>query len=692
MQRLRHFHSAGLVLLLALAGSAVAYGQSLQVSTTSLSFSYPTGPFDQIVNVSGPSYTTTPQSDGNWLGVFPATGGISVFAAIYYVASLPTGVYHGTVTLRPNNGAPPVTIAVTLNHTGYMSVSPSTLTFNTTSSAQQNLTISGPAVNTYFSVQGRAFSGGSNWLIVSHTELQYYGGSPVTIAISVFSQALAPGTYTGEIDVTPSLGPGNPIPNAIPQRVPVTLTVPGGGNITVTDAAGAAVSSLSFTAPAGSAVSAAQQIMIASGSTAVNFTYSSSAPWLQVNNSQSGQRSTPATLPITVNPGSMAPGAYQASITLVPAGGPSVSIAVNMTVTAPATVTASPSALAFTYIPGSDPPAAQVIQVSGTGGNLSFTATANSAGNWLLVSPASGAISGGGTVPLSVSLTNLSSFKVNQTYTGSIVVAGASGASGSTTIAVSLTVSAPLPTVLRVTNAASYNSGDIAAGEIITVFGTALGPDPGVALTPDLTVNNLLPTTLGGVQVLINGVAAPMLYAGAGQVSAIVPYEIAAPAFIASPTLQIKYLGRTSNGFPLTQAASAPAIFTANSSGTGPGAILNADLSVNSKDNPATKGDPVVLYVTGEGQSIPAGVTGKLTAVTPPFPQSILPPAVTINGQSAPVVFYAEAPGLVAGVLQINVQIPATVPSGDLAIVVTIGGRNSQVTASGIGAVTVSVR
>src|ERR1041385_8397693 len=114
MQRLRHFHSAGLVLLLALTGSAVAYGQSLQVSTTSLSFSYPTGPFDQIVNVSGPSYTTTPQSDGNWLGGFSAAGGISVLAAIYYVASLPTGVYHGTVTLRPNNGAPPVTIAVTL--------------------------------------------------------------------------------------------------------------------------------------------------------------------------------------------------------------------------------------------------------------------------------------------------------------------------------------------------------------------------------------------------------------------------------------------------------------------------------------------------------------------------------------------------------------------------------------------------
>jgi uncharacterized protein (TIGR03437 family) len=392
-----------------------------------------------------------------------------------------------------------------------------------------------------------------------------------------------------------------------------------------------------------------------------------------------------------VIPTGLAAGSYQGTMTLAPVGGQSISIPVTLTVIAPA-VSAVPGALAFSYMVGGGPPQPQVIQVSGNGGNASFSATAASQGNWLVVSPASGNISAGGTVPLSVSLTNLSGFSANQTYTGSIVVSGAGGASGSTTITVTVTVSAPLPTIVSVTNAAGFNSGDIAAGEIVTVFGTALGPEAGVSVTSDLIGNSLLPTTLGGVQVLVNGVAAPLLYVGATQVSAIVPYEIASPAFITSPTLQIKYLGRSSNGFLLTQATSAPGIFTANSTGVGPGAILNANLSVNSKDNPANKSDPVVLFVTGEGQTIPQGVSGKITAATAPFPQPILPPVVTINGQSAPVVFYGEAPGIVAGVLQINVQIPTNVPSGDLPIVVTIGDHKSQLNPSGVGAVTVSVR
>jgi uncharacterized protein (TIGR03437 family) len=692
MKRARGLRPASLVLLLTLVAAARLYGQALQVSTTSLSFAYPTGALEQIVNVSGPSYTFTPTSDGYWLGVYPATGGIYVFAAIYYLASMPTGVYHGTVTLQASSGGSPVTISVTLTHTGYMSVSPGALTFNTSASSQQTLAVSGPETGISFTARGQTFNGGPNWLVVAPTEAQRYAGTPVTITVNVYGQYLPPGTYTGEIDVTLTGFLGSSVPNGIPQRVPVTMTVPGGGNITVTNASGATVSSLSFTAQVGSTVSAAQQIVVSGASGAVNFTYNSSAQWLQVNNSQSGQRSTPATLPITVNPGGLAAGAYQASINLVPVAGQSVSIPVTLTVSPPPAVSATPGTLTFNYVTGGVPPPAQVIQVSGNGGNGSFTATATSSGNWLLVSPASGAISGNITAPLSVSLTNLTSLTPNQTYTGSIVVSGAGGASGSTTVTVTLITSTPLPTIVKVTNAASFNSSDIAAGEIITLFGTALGPEPGVAVTPDLTVNNQLPTTLGGVQVLFNGVAAPMLYAGASQVSAIVPYEIASPVFIASPSLQIKYLGRSSNGFPLTQAMSAPAIFTANSTGVGPGAILNADLSINSKDNPASKNDPVVLYVTGEGQTIPAGASGKITAVVPPFPQPILPPVVTINGQSAPVIFYAEAPGIVAGVLQVNVQIPAGVPSGDLPVVVAIGGRNSQLSPSGIGAVTVSVR
>ena len=107
---------------------------------------------------------------------------------------------------------------------------------------------------------------------------------------------------------------------------------------------------------------------------------------------------------------------------------------------------------------------------------------------------------------LTVTPENLSSLAVSGTpYTGTIVVAGANGAAGSTTTTVSLSVTAPLPTVASVTNAASFNTGSIAAGESIAIFGTQLGPVTPVALTSDMIAGGVVPKTLGGVSVTVGG-------------------------------------------------------------------------------------------------------------------------------------------------------------------------------------------
>jgi uncharacterized protein (TIGR03437 family) len=186
-------------------------------------------------------------------------------------------------------------------------------------------------------------------------------------------------------------------------------------------------------------------------------------------------------------------------------------------------------------------------------------------------------------------------------------------------------------------------------------------------------------TTLDGVQVSFSGIAAPETYVSNGQINAVVPYELAG---IVNPWVQVTVEGQSSNVFPLGFAAAAPALFTANGSGTGPGAILNADTSYNAPDHPAAKGSFVILYMTGEGQTNSA-VTGKITAEssTPPLtPQPLVSPlSVLVGGQPAPVAFYGEAPGLVSGILQINVQIPANAPSGNLPVSVTLGGANTQV-------------
>jgi uncharacterized protein (TIGR03437 family) len=204
-------------------------------------------------------------------------------------------------------------------------------------------------------------------------------------------------------------------------------------------------------------------------------------------------------------------------------------------------------------------------------------------------------------------------------------------------------------------------------------------------LTLDSTTGKVS-TSIGGVQVLFNGIPGPMAYASSTQVNAVVPYEVAG---LIGVNVLIRFSGQTSNAIPVPVAATVPGIFTANSSGTGPGAILNQDTTTNGPGNAAPKGTVVSVYLTGEGQTNPLGVTGKVTMVsaTPPLtPVPLLPIAVLIDNQPANYTFAGEAPGLVSGVLQLNVQIPANARSGDLSLVVSIGNNSSQT------GVTVSVR
>jgi uncharacterized protein (TIGR03437 family) len=226
---------------------------------------------------------------------------------------------------------------------------------------------------------------------------------------------------------------------------------------------------------------------------------------------------------------------------------------------------------------------------------------------------------------------------------------------------------AALPPIRGVVNAASYIVEE--------------------AVSPGEMVTGKLFTTIGGVEVLFNGIPAPMIYAGATQISAVVPYEMAS---VANPSVWINFEGQTSNAYQLSLAAAAPGLFAQNASGSGPGAILNQDNSLNGPDHAAAKGSIVQMFLTGEGQTSPQGISGKITDATLPPPQvtpaPLQPIQVWINGQPAVYTYAGEAPGMVGGVMQLNVQIPANAPSGALAMAVSIGGNMSQ---SGI---TVSVQ
>ena len=238
----------------------------------------------------------------------------------------------------------------------------------------------------------------------------------------------------------------------------------------------------------------------------------------------------------------------------------------------------------------------------------------------------------------------------------------------------------PVPSIAAggVLSAASYLPGPLSPGDLVSIFGAALGPSTPILLT--LNLSGLVATSLEGVSVSFNGYPAPLTYVGPTQINAIVPYEVAGNS---SATVQVTYGTMGSNQATVQLAATAPAIFTLNSSGSGPGAILNQDFSLNTQKNPAATGTAIQVFLTGEGLTAPAQATGQVTMVNasgsgPLTPVPQLAVSVLIGGQPAHLDFAGEAPDVVAGVLQVNATIPATAVSGANAIAVQVGDNSSQ--------------
>jgi uncharacterized protein (TIGR03437 family) len=220
--------------------------------------------------------------------------------------------------------------------------------------------------------------------------------------------------------------------------------------------------------------------------------------------------------------------------------------------------------------------------------------------------------------------------------------------------------------VNAIVNAASLQRGPIAPGEIVTIFGENLGP-PNAAFA-QLNADGLLSSQLGETRVLFDGVASPLVFAADGQISAIVPYAVAGSA---SVEVQVEFFGVLSAPVTVAVTPASPALFTVNSQGWGPAAALNQDYSLNTAQNPAARGSVVLLFATGEGMTDQAA-DGVLA--TTPLPRPLLPITVTVGGRPAEVLYAGAAPGLVAGVLQINARIPDDAPTGDGVMVVVDAG------------------
>ncbi len=222
-----------------------------------------------------------------------------------------------------------------------------------------------------------------------------------------------------------------------------------------------------------------------------------------------------------------------------------------------------------------------------------------------------------------------------------------------------------------VLNAASLQGTNIAPGEVITISGQNLGPGLPSGMQ---VVNGIVTTRLSSVRVLFNGIPGPVLFAYSNQVTAIVPFELEGP----SAAVQVEYSGVTSAPVNMPVAQSAPGIFTVDGSGLGPIAAWNQNGSINSSANPAASGTVVTMFLTGAGQTTPAGIDGFVNTANAGLATLALPIRALIGGKPATVASAGNISGMVSGIVQVSLVVPAGLSSGAHMVRVYIGPGETQ--------------
>ena len=284
-------------------------GSNLAASPSILTFNYqPALPFPAAQTISLTTVTggTVPlasvTTDVGWLTVTQASSAPATLQVSINPGLLSVGTYGGDVLVKglgSPNASLEIPVTLTVNAAAKLTSTPATLTFNYqiggTAPAAQSFAVSASG---NVAVNFTATSPG-NWLQVSPPS----GTTPASVLVTANPAGLAAGTYGGTINVT---APGV---NSAP--VAVTLTVAGPPQFTI------APSQLTFVAPAGGALPAAQTLTVSSASGPLAFTAAAGSAWLSVSPTSG---TTPATLSVSVNPAGLANGVYNGTIDITQAG------------------------------------------------------------------------------------------------------------------------------------------------------------------------------------------------------------------------------------------------------------------------------------------------------------------------------------------------------------------------------------
>ena len=209
------------------------------------------------------------------------------------------------------------------------------------------------------------------------------------------------------------------------------------------------------------------------------------------------------------------------------------------------------------------------------------------------------------------------------------------------------------PRISGIVDAASQQAG-VAAGSLVTLYGLNLGPLTPVGTTLD--ASGRVTTMLGNVEVRFDGIPAPLLYVSRNQINAVMPFLLTGKT---ETTVEVTYGGRTARTVSAVRNTQ-PGLFTLSGNGRGL-VVAVSGTTVNGETAQATRGSIVTLWASGfnsfETQPRDGDVPRVATSLRPL-------PKVTVDGQAAELLYAGAAPGLVAGVVQLNVRIPASAKTG----------------------------
>jgi uncharacterized protein (TIGR03437 family) len=694
---------------------------ALQIDTGLLAFATTTaasGPISQpivIENTGGGSIgLTSVGCETAWCtaGVPPASlgGGASTSVPVTVDPSLLSPGFYRTqvdIATSAGNGSVPVTLFIAANSS--MTLAPAGQQFSMPAGSVPGNPNGSFLVSVNNSTPvnwSAAVLPGASWLVPGTLSGTSSSTQPGTVSFSidpVAAGALSPGAFYGRIEITSTDVSNSPqdfevVLNVTPAAAAVTPDLEPGGLLFITSAGG---------------VLPPETVTVYSGS--VNpLTFQASAAtnngsgWLSVTPATgSASAGAPGVTTVGVDPTGLSPGVYT--------GGVSYSLSatavrtVNVTVIIPAGTASAPSGVPAASSASSAFSALSALSSSAS--SVSAHPRATGCTPSVLVPAQTGLVNSfsapaGWPTPLAILLSNDCGSAVNN---GQIVATFSNGdpplalpladpsrglysgtwSPAKTASQVTIVVSASAPGYPQAT---SRIAGTVVpnAVPVLTPHGTLHSFDPlvGAALAPGTIVQiygqNLaslamqpttlpLPTVFNGTSVIVGGMPAPLYYVSAGQINAQIPFELQSG--------QQYQVIVSANGALTTPDSIQLSPATPGLAAFADGTLIaqhNADGSLVSQTSPAQAGEYLVAYLAGMGDTnvpVPSGMASPSNPLAQPEDAAVL----TINGTQYPLLFAGLTPGLV-GLYQIDFQVPAALPAGNITIVVSQNGQSSNQT------------